>query len=139
MKSNLPIQCVEALFIGAYLTSTFVNVVRVPVSFKTKLRGTHRHIVLFLKFNSFWGSIGISRRSSLMDKPFVYPHLIDILKEFQSCYAHIGHRLNKIYLGSPIPHSQSGKVDWRYENIKISSDSVINSQQISNFLTVYNL
>ena len=140
IKSKLPIQCVEALFIGAYLTSTFVNVPRVPVSFKTKLRGTHRHIVLFLKVNSFWGSIGISRRSSLMNKPFIYPHLVDLLKEFQFCYSEIGHRLRTIYLGSPIPHSQSdGNVNWRAEKIRVNSDSIINNQQISNYLTVNNL
>lgn len=139
IKSKLPIQCVEALFIGAYLTSAFVHIPRVPVSFKTKLRGTHRHIVLFLKCNSFWGSIGISRRSSLMNKPFMYPLLEDLLKEFQLCYSEIGHRLQTIYLGSPIPHSQSGTVNWRSEKIRINGDSYINNRQISNFVTVNNL
>jgi len=34
---GLPIQCVEAVFLGVYLTSTFKEVERIPVSFKSKL------------------------------------------------------------------------------------------------------
>ena len=45
---GLPIQCVEAVFLGVYLTSTFKEVERIPVSFKSKLFTTTIIIIVIV-------------------------------------------------------------------------------------------
>jgi hypothetical protein len=58
IQEALPIQCLEAVFVAAYLTANGVELVanpsqqidRVPISFKTKSAGSvFRHIVLGIK------------------------------------------------------------------------------------------
>jgi hypothetical protein len=57
----LPIQCVEAVFLGAALSSVWSSVDRIPISFKSKFEtSSHRHIVLAFHLNGRWGSVGIS-------------------------------------------------------------------------------
>ena len=51
MKEALPIQCLEAVFLGCYLTAGMKEVQRIPVSFKSEVDGhIFRHIVLVLHY-----------------------------------------------------------------------------------------
>lgn len=87
IDGSLPIQCVEAVFIGLLLTSELHSLVRVPLSFKSKHgNNIHRHIVLALHVNGKWGAIGISRRNVLMDKPFSFSSLDELIREFKNSY-----------------------------------------------------
>jgi len=52
-RQALPIKCVEAVFVGAYLTQGLKELERVPLSFRSQIDGvTYKHIVLALKHNS---------------------------------------------------------------------------------------
>jgi len=86
-RQALPIKCVEAVFLGTYLTQGLRDLERVPVSFKSQVDGqTYKHIVLALKHSSKWGSIGLSRRRELYFKELVYDSLADLVLEFKrSC------------------------------------------------------
>ena len=88
IKESLPIQCVEAVFLGTTLTSGINDLTRVPLSFKSKfVKGTvHRHIALAVKFEGKWGAIGISRRSSLMNKPIKFNSLSALVDEYRKSY-----------------------------------------------------
>ena len=69
MRDALPIQCVEAVFLAAFLTAGLEELDRYPISFKSVVDGhTYRHIVLAVKQGGKWGAVGISRRTSLMFK-----------------------------------------------------------------------
>lgn len=60
-RQALPIKCVEAVFLGCYLTQGLRDLERVPISFKSQVDGnTYKHIVLAVKHNSKWGAIGLS-------------------------------------------------------------------------------
>ena len=62
-RQALPIKCVEAVFVATYLTQGVKELERIPMSFKSMVDGvTYKHIVLALKHNSKWGSVGLSRR-----------------------------------------------------------------------------
>lgn len=105
IRLGLPIQCIEAVFLGCFLTAELSGVDRLPLSFKSKCdTNTHRHIVLALRYDHKWGAIGISRRPNLMYKEIMYPSLCDLIQEYKSSYASCGHRLIKIYIGLPFSH-----------------------------------
>jgi tubulinyl-Tyr carboxypeptidase len=105
IRLGLPIQCMEAVFLGCYLTAEFSGLDRLPLSFKSKCESnTHRHIVLALRYENKWGAIGISRRSTLMSKDLTFPSLCDLIQEYKASYASCGHRLIKIYIGLPFSH-----------------------------------
>jgi len=101
---GLPIQCVEATFIGLYCTSELKNFIRIPLSFKSCFEdGSHKHLVLVLKSNTTgkWGAIGISRRADLMYKPLAYDSLYDLLLDYKRSYENNFHRLLNAYFGYP--------------------------------------
>ena len=92
IRMALPIQCVEALFIGCWLSKDMHAVDRLPLSFKSIFQGNvHRHIVMAIRCEGKWGAIGISRRSNLMDKPIVYNSLIMLIKEYEMSYVSLNH------------------------------------------------
>ena len=90
IRMALPIQCVEALFIGCWLSKDMLAVDRLPLSFKSIFQGNvHRHIVMAIRYEGKWGTIGISRRSNLMDKPIVYNSLITLIREYEMSYVSV--------------------------------------------------
>ena len=125
----LPIQCVEATFIGLYLTRKLDEFHRFPLSFKSYFEdGPHRHMVLVLKskVNGLWGAIGISRRQDLMYKPLIFTSLYDLIIEYKRSYENNYHRLSKVYFGSNNINIYSGsldrvekRVEWKELKIKI--------------------
>ena len=73
MQGALPIKCLEAIILGAHLTNEILSVDRFPLSFKTNFLGnTHRHVVLAIYHNGYYGAIGMSRRKELMYKPLIF-------------------------------------------------------------------
>ena len=96
ISAALPIQCVEATFIGLYLTCGIKSLTRVPLSFKSYFQdGAHRHMVLAIRnLDGLWGAIGISRRADLMYKPMIYASLYDLIVEYHGCFANNFHRLS---------------------------------------------
>ena len=127
IKESLPIQCVEAVFLGTTLTSGISELTRVPLSFKSKfVKGTvHRHIVLAIKFEGKWGAIGISRRSSLMNKPIKYKKLSDLVEEYSRSYEACYHKLLTVYIGLPLPHDKfvDHPIKWRATKIRLFGKS----------------
>lgn len=105
IRISLPIQCIEAVFLGCFLTAELNNIDRIPLSFKSKCNeNSYRHIVLALRSENKWGAIGISRRTNLMYKEIEYNSLYDLIIEYKKSYAACGHRLVKIYIGLPFSH-----------------------------------
>jgi hypothetical protein len=100
IKESLPIKCLEAVILGlyplhkkklyfrnskylispqglnsihSYLTNGIPGLDRFPLSFRTVFnRNIYNHVVLAVYHNGYYGSIGMSRRKDLMDKPLVF-------------------------------------------------------------------
>jgi len=130
IQEALPIQCVEGVFLGTFLTAGVERLERIPISFKTKfLRGTvHRHIVLAVRIDrGKWGAVGISRRSNLMDKRFCFDTLADLVEEYRRSYEACYHKLLTVYIGLPMPQDLVAEncVVWRAVKIRVTGrDSV---------------
>lgn len=70
---------------------------RFPISFKTHFSGhCFHHVVLGVYCNGRYGSLGMSRRQDLMDKPLTHRTLGDLVAEFESSYQKYQHTLAKV-------------------------------------------
>ncbi|KEG15111.1 vasohibin-1 [Trypanosoma grayi] len=122
LAEALPIRCLEATFVGLYLTQAMKNVDRIPVSFKSRVKGhSYHHIVLVIRCDSLYGALGLSRKATLMDKPVTYRRLFDLIMEYKKQYEAIGHELVDFKLGLCVSHeAHSRKVPcWRYISVKL--------------------
>ena len=105
IQDGLPIKCIEAVFLGAYLTLNNKNILRLPIAFKSRVNGdnTFQHIVMAVAHGPLndkkWGSIGLSRAKSLMYKKSIYNSLASLLMEFKLAYEKEHHELLFIYVG----------------------------------------
>ncbi|EGZ28775.1 hypothetical protein PHYSODRAFT_473639 [Phytophthora sojae] len=101
IKEALPIQCLEAVFLGAYLTAGFQNLDRFPISFKTTAgTSTHRHIVLGIRHQQQkWGALGLSRCDKLMNKELKFDSLSDLVLDYCREYQNVYH---KVVLNLPV-------------------------------------
>lgn len=130
------------MFLGAYLTSTFKEIERIPLSFKSKFRdNVHRHIVLAVKYEGKWGAIGISRRNNLMYKPIKYNSLYDLVEEYSTSYEQCFHRLLTIYVGLPFPFETFSDmpIKWRALKLRIyESDRDEVKEKLDNYTTNMN-
>ncbi|MEW5305271.1 MAG: hypothetical protein WDW36_007824 [Sanguina aurantia] len=119
LRKGLPIKCIEAVFLGLFLTAGWEDLERIPVGFKSAAGGqVYRHIVLVVHHvpTHTYGALGISRRPELMDKELVYGSLSAVLEGFKGAYERWWHRLLKIRVGLPAHHDLhwGGPVCWRY-------------------------
>ncbi|CAM9333483.1 unnamed protein product, partial [Ectocarpus sp. 13 AM-2016] len=133
IREALPIQCVEAVFVGAYLTADmaeagppfFQSVDRFPVCFRSSLDGrVYRHIVLAVRSGGKWGSLGLSRRDTLMYKELKYELFSKLLGDFRESYASSWHRLEQVWVGFPLPHDISSNVavKWKVMRANVGTD-----------------
>lgn len=133
-RQALPIKCVEAVFVGAYLTQGLKEVERVPLSFRSQIDGvTYKHIVLALKHNSKWGSIGLSRRRELYYKDLVFDSLAELFLEYKRSYERVFHTLRRVKVGLPLPHEvHAGEIIcWGYISVKTNVDVAAASQALA--------
>ena len=122
IRIGLPIQCVEATFLGCHLTAGMKGVDRVPLSFKSKCQGSiHRHMVLAIRYNGKWGALGISRRGDLMSKDLKYSSLGELVLDYNQAYRKSFHNLLTVYVGLPFSHDKStdNPVKWRAQKVHI--------------------
>ncbi|XP_071962530.1 tubulinyl-Tyr carboxypeptidase 2-like [Antedon mediterranea] len=122
IKESLPIKCLEAVILAIYLTNSLSGLERFPLSFKTEFSGTtHRHVVLGVRYNGRYGSLGMSRRSDLMDKPLVFTTLTDLVLDFVKAYGNYWHVVQKVKIGLPVPHDPLSYVpiEWKYLSLNM--------------------
>lgn len=137
---SLPIQCVEAVFIASILTAPYSEVVRIPLSFESKCGGqVYKHIVLAVResVGLKWGALGISRRSNLMDKPWSFESLWDLLENYAESYADVGHTLQVAYPGLPLPHNFhiDSAITWKALKLRMGNKHAsISRQELTSFL-----
>ncbi|XP_077668080.1 tubulinyl-Tyr carboxypeptidase 2 isoform X2 [Eretmochelys imbricata] len=99
-----------------YLTNGQPSVERFPISFKTHFSGNYfHHVVLGIYCNGRYGSLGMSRRSDLMDKPLTYRTLTDLVFEFEDSYKKYLHSVKKVKIGLYVPHEPHSfqPIEWK--------------------------
>ncbi|KAE8876861.1 hypothetical protein PF005_g4007 [Phytophthora fragariae] len=125
LKEGLPIQCLEAVFLGAYLTAGFQNLERFPISFKTTAgTSTHRHIVLGVRHQQQkWGALGLSRCDKLMNKDMKFDSLSDLVLDYCHEFRNVYHKVIKVNVGFPLTHDihSSERVEWRVLNLPVDA------------------
>mmetsp|Transcript_1926 Transcript_1926/g.4503 ORF Transcript_1926/g.4503 Transcript_1926/m.4503 type:complete len:339 (+) Transcript_1926:2-1018(+) len=128
IKESLPIKCVEAVYLGIYLTQNMHDIERLPIIFNSEIDGhKYGHIVLLLRYNGKIGAVGLSRRADLMNKAWGFQDLSSVILDYKNSYQRWSHKLNKIKIGTPIPHEGSNKVsqvvDWSHTIISVKGSS----------------
>ena len=93
---------------------------------------TYKHIVLAIKYNSKWGSVGLSRRRELYYKDLVYDSLAELFLEYKRSYERVFHTLKRVKVGLPLPHEvHAGEIIcWSYVSVK-TADVASASQQLA--------
>ncbi len=139
MTQALPIQCLEAVFLASYLTVNFNNLDRIPISFKSRVKGVNRHfrhIVMAVRFGKKWGAIGLSRKDTLAYKELKYRSLSDLILDYREAYKLCWHTLEKIYIGFPFSHDpySSSNINWRILNLNLINRSW---EQASEIIDIY--
>ncbi|XP_053239185.1 tubulinyl-Tyr carboxypeptidase 2 isoform X1 [Podarcis raffonei] len=122
-RESLPIKCLEAVILGIYLTNGQPSVERFPISFKSHFSGNNfHHVVLGIYFNGRYGSLGMSRRSELMDKPLIFRTLSDLIFEFEESYKKYLHSVKKVKIGLYVPHEPHSfqPIEWRQLVLNVS-------------------
>lgn len=128
IREALPIKCVEAVYLGIYLSQNMTDVERLPIIFNSEINGhKYGHIVLAVRFNGKLGAIGLSRRPDLMFKSWGFNTLCDLILDYKESYERWKHSLLKIKIGNLIPHEGSQRVsetvDWAQTVIALKSQS----------------
>jgi len=122
LKEGLPIQCLEAVFLAAYLTAGLPNLDRFPISFKTTAgSSTHRHIVLGVRHHQQkWGAMGLSRCDKLRNKEVKFDSLSDLVLDYCREFQNVFHKVVKVNVGFPLTHDihSSERVEWRVSSIQ---------------------
>ncbi|XP_074472579.1 tubulinyl-Tyr carboxypeptidase 2 [Sebastes fasciatus] len=117
IRESLPIKCLEAVILGIYLTNGLTSLERFPISFKTQFSGhCFHHVVLGVYCNGRYGSLGMSRRQDLMDKPLTHRTLGELVAEFESSYKRYQHTLKKVKIGLYVPHDPHvfQPIEWKH-------------------------
>jgi hypothetical protein len=145
IQNGMPIKCIEAVFLGAYLTLGMKSLTRMPIAFKSCVGGntsnTFQHIVMAVANGTGsqrrWGAIGLSRAKTLMDKPLTFTSLSDLLLDYKTSYEKEHHELLNIYVGLPFGRDEFNQIpiQWRVLRIKVSSLSWKNT--IEKLLLLY--
>ncbi|XP_041418473.1 tubulinyl-Tyr carboxypeptidase 2 isoform X2 [Xenopus laevis] len=100
-----------------YLTNGQPSVERFPISFKTQFSGSFfHHVVLGIHCNGHYGTLGMSRRSDLMDKPLTFRTLSELIFDFEESYKKYLHTVKKVKIGLYVPHDPHTfqPIEWKY-------------------------
>ncbi|XP_031697077.1 tubulinyl-Tyr carboxypeptidase 2-like, partial [Anarrhichthys ocellatus] len=101
----------------SYLTNGLTSLERFPISFKTQFLGhCFHHVVLGVYCNGRYGSLGMSRRPDLMDKPLTHRTLGELVAEFEGSYKRYQHTLKKVKIGLYVPHDPHvcQPIEWKH-------------------------
>ena len=99
-----------------YLTNGQPSIERFPISFKTYFSGNYfHHVVLGIYCNGRYGSLGMSRRAELMDKPLTFRTLSDLIFDFEDSYKKYLHTVKKVKIGLYVPHEPHSfqPIEWK--------------------------
>ncbi|KAB1259001.1 Tubulinyl-Tyr carboxypeptidase 2 [Camelus dromedarius] len=139
-RESLPIKCLEAVILGMYplsdasfvfldsdclryLTNGQPSIERFPISFKTYFSGNcFHHVVLGIYCNGRYGSLGMSRRAELMDKPLTFRTLSDLIFDFEDSYKKYLHTVKKVKIGLYVPHEPHSfqPIEWKQLVLNVS-------------------
>ncbi|XP_073904464.1 tubulinyl-Tyr carboxypeptidase 2 isoform X1 [Castor canadensis] len=122
-RESLPIKCLEAVILGIYLTNGQPSIERFPISFKTYFSGNYfHHVVLGIYCNGRYGSLGMSRRAELMDKPLTFRTLSDLVFDFEDSYKKYLHTVKKVKIGLYVPHEPHSfqPIEWKQLVLNVS-------------------
>lgn len=122
-RESLPIKCLEAVILGIYLTNGQPSIERFPISFKTYFSGNcFHHVVLGIYCNGRYGSLGMSRRAELMDKPLTFRTLSDLIFDFEDSYKKYLHTVKKVKIGLYVPHEPHSfqPIEWKQLVLNVS-------------------
>ncbi|XP_044243763.1 tubulinyl-Tyr carboxypeptidase 2 isoform X4 [Ursus arctos] len=122
-RESLPIKCLEAVILGIYLTNGQASIERFPISFKTYFSGNYfHHVVLGIYCNGRYGSLGMSRRAELMDKPLTFRTLSDLIFDFEDSYKKYLHTVKKVKIGLYVPHEPHSfqPIEWKQLVLNVS-------------------
>jgi hypothetical protein len=141
IQDGMPIKCIEAVFLGAYLTLEMNTLTRIPVAFKSRVgKNTFQHIIMAVSNGSSnkkkWGAIGLSRAKSLMYKQLKYTSLSNLLLDFKKSYEKEHHELINIYVGLPFGRDEFNQIpiQWRVLKIKVND---LPWETIENVLNIF--
>ncbi|CAD2215390.1 vasohibin-1 [Angomonas deanei] len=126
LTDALPIRCLEATFVGLFLTQEMRHLSRIPIGFRSMADGAHyRHIVLAVqvKGRPQYGAVGLSRKTCLMYKELKFTSLYDLIMDYKKGYESVGHTLVDAKIGLPVSHDSHYRLPpcWRYIAIKWDS------------------
>lgn len=122
-RESLPIKCLEAVILGIYLTNGQPSIERFPISFKTYFSGNYfHHVVLGMYCNGRYGSLGMSRRAELMDKPLTFRTLSDLIFDFEDSYKKYLHTVKKVKIGLYVSHEPHSfqPIEWKQLVLNVS-------------------
>ncbi|KFO25424.1 Vasohibin-2 [Fukomys damarensis] len=122
-RESLPIKCLEAVILGIYLTNGQPSIERFPISFKTYFSGNYfHHVVLGIYCNGRYGSLGMSRRAELMDRPLTFRTLSDLVFDFEDSYKKYLHTVKKVKIGLYVPHEPHSfqPIEWKQLVLNVS-------------------
>ncbi|XP_008581491.1 PREDICTED: vasohibin-2-like, partial [Galeopterus variegatus] len=122
-RESLPIKCLEAVILGIYLTNGQPSIERFPISFKTYFSGNYfHHVVLGIYCNGRYGSLGMSRRAELMDKPLTFRTLSDLIFDFEDSYKKYLHTVKKVKIGLYVSHEPHSfqPIEWKQLVLNVS-------------------
>nr|XP_044613519.1 tubulinyl-Tyr carboxypeptidase 2 isoform X4 [Equus asinus] len=106
-----------------YLTNGQPSIERFPISFKTYFSGNYfHHVVLGIYCNGRYGSLGMSRRAELMDKPLTFRTLSDLIFDFEDSYKKYLHTVKKVKIGLYVPHEPHSfqPIEWKQLVLNVS-------------------
>nr|XP_020746133.1 vasohibin-2 isoform X3 [Odocoileus virginianus texanus] len=106
-----------------YLTNGQPSIERFPISFKTYFSGNYfHHVVLGIYCNGHYGSLGMSRRAELMDKPLTFRTLSDLIFDFEDSYKKYLHTVKKVKIGLYVPHEPHSfqPIEWKQLVLNVS-------------------
>eukprot|EP01065_Artemidia_motanka_P036540 TRINITY_DN44487_c0_g1_i1.p1 TRINITY_DN44487_c0_g1~~TRINITY_DN44487_c0_g1_i1.p1 ORF type:complete len:398 (+),score=73.20 TRINITY_DN44487_c0_g1_i1:66-1259(+) len=108
-RTTTAIQCIEAAFVGLYLTQGLRGVTRFGISLASQLpcgyRYYHQVLGIAVRISDdrhVFGAMALSRDFGLASKPCVFSSLADMLRNYRVHYRRAGHTPVAVQVGRPV-------------------------------------